>query len=128
MRLIKTYIVEDSELIRDNLIATLEELAPIEVVGTAGDEADAVRWLEVPGQQFDLLIVDIFLKTGSGLGVLAAVSHLPHSHQVVVLTNYATAEMRDRCMALGADRFFDKSDDIDALIQYCVRMAANERA
>ncbi len=128
MRLIKTYIVEDSVLIRDNLIATLEELAPIRVVGTAATEADAVRWLEVPDQQFDLLIVDIFLQSGSGLGVLAAVSHLPHSHQVVVLTNYATAAMRDRCMALGADRFFDKSDDIDALIQYCVRMAADERA
>ena len=32
---LKTYIVEDSRVIRENLIATLEELVPVEVVGTA---------------------------------------------------------------------------------------------
>ena len=35
---LKTYIVEDSPVIRENLIATLEEMVPLEVVGTAEDE------------------------------------------------------------------------------------------
>ena len=39
---IKTYIVEDSQVIRDSLIATLEELVPVSVVGTAEDEGSAV--------------------------------------------------------------------------------------
>ena len=69
---LKTYIVEDSRVIRENLIATLEELVPVEVVGTAEDEASAVRWLGDPANHADLLIVDIFLKTGTGLGVLRA--------------------------------------------------------
>ena len=43
--LFNAYIVEDSPVIRDNLIATLEELVQVRVVGSAEDEAGAVRWL-----------------------------------------------------------------------------------
>ena len=46
---VNTFIVEDSPIILDNLVATLEELAPVTVVGSARDEASAVRWLADPG-------------------------------------------------------------------------------
>ena len=123
MRELKTYIVEDSPVIRENLIATLEELAPVGVVGVAEDEASAASWL-ASATHVDLLIVDIFLKSGSGLGVLAAAQALPFAHRSVVLSNYATPDMRRKCMELGADQVFDKSHEIDALIDYCVRLAA----
>ena len=123
MHRLKTYIVEDSQVIRENLIAALEELVPIVVVGTAEDEASAVDWMNVPGSQFDLVIIDIFLKNGSGLGVLRAMSGLPQKHTVVVLSNYATQDMRRKCLELGADRVFDKSNEIDALMLYCDQLA-----
>jgi DNA-binding NarL/FixJ family response regulator len=126
MQPLKTYIVEDSPLIRENLVATLEELVPVEVVGTAEDESTAVQWLTLPGNRFDLLIVDIFLKGGSGLGVLRAAKGLNNGHKAVVLSNYATPDMRRKCIELGADRVFDKSHDIDALMLYCARLAAAE--
>ena len=120
---LKTYIVEDSQVIRENLIATLEELAPVEVVGTAEDEFTAVQWLMRPGNRFDLVIVDIFLKGGSGLGVLRSTKALPQRHKMVVLSNYTTPDMRRKCLELGADRVFDKSTEIEALILYCDRLA-----
>lgn len=123
---LKTYIVEDSPVIRENLIATLEELVPVEVVGTAEDEATAVKWLAQESNHADLVIVDIFLKGGSGLGVLKATNGLPHLHNVVVLSNYATQDMRLKCLALGANKVFDKSNDIDALILYCSRLASGD--
>ncbi len=123
MHLLKTYLVEDSPVIRENLIATLEELVPVRVVGTAEDEASALRWLYEAGESLDLMIVDIFLRSGSGLGVLRAAQALPRRLHVVVLTNYASPEMRRECLALGADRVFDKSNEIDALVQYCARLA-----
>jgi DNA-binding NarL/FixJ family response regulator len=123
MQPLRTYIVEDSPLIRENLVATLEELVPVEVVGTAEDESTAVQWLTRPGSLFDLLIVDIFLKSGSGLGVLRTAKSLGNGHKTVVLSNYATQDMRRKCTELGADRVFDKSHDIDALMTYCARLA-----
>lgn len=122
--LLKTYIVEDSAVIRDNLVAALQELAPVEVVGHAPDEAGALRWLSAPDHDVDLVIVDLFLLGGSGLGVLRGAHALPGVGHMAVLSNYATADMRDRCLALGAERVFDKSTEIDALIAYCVALAA----
>ncbi len=126
MNQLKTYIVEDNPVIRESLIATLEELAPIKVVGTADDELTAVQWLSQPGRHADLVIVDIFLKRGSGLGVLRAAAGLTQQHTLVVLSNYATPDVRRKCLELGAVRVFDKSNEIDALIQYCGQLAQDQ--
>jgi DNA-binding NarL/FixJ family response regulator len=125
---LKAYIVEDSAVICENLIATLEEIVPVDVVGTAADEATAVRWLTEPGNEFDLVIIDIFLKGGSGLGVLRSAPVPAQRYKMVVLSNYATQDMRSKCLELGADRVFDKSNEIDALISYCGRLAADGQA
>jgi DNA-binding NarL/FixJ family response regulator len=125
MHPLKTYLVEDSPLIRDNLIAMLEELTPVVVLGSAEDEASAVEWLGQTGHRVDLVIVDIFLKSGTGLGVLERVGALRTGAKLVVLSNYATSDIRRRCLDLGADEVFDKSSDIDALIHYCGRMAGD---
>lgn len=124
--MLNIYLVEDSPVIRENLIDTLEELVPVQVVGAADDEATALRWLANPSHPVDLVIVDIFLKGGTGLGVLRAAQALPQRHRLVVLSNFATPTMRRKCLALGADRVFDKSNEIDALIEYCGSLAAGE--
>lgn len=125
---LKAFIVEDSPVIRENLVAALEELAPIKVIGVAEDEASAVGWLAQDQAACDVAIIDIFLKSGSGLGVLRTVSQRPDAPKLVVLSNYATPDMRRKCAELGATRVFDKSNEIDALIQYCVRLAGGETA
>ncbi len=123
MTQLKAFLVEDSPVIRENLVAALEEMAPIEVVGTSEDEHQAVRWLAAMDNDCDLVVVDIFLKSGSGLGVLKAASASERSLKLVVLSNYATPDMRRKCLELGADRVFDKSNEIDGLIRYCCRLA-----
>jgi DNA-binding NarL/FixJ family response regulator len=120
---LKAFLVEDSPVIRENLIAALEEMAPIEVVGTAEDEHDAVQWIAQTANDCDLVVVDIFLKSGSGLGVLKAAAATERPLKLVVLSNYATPDMRRKCLELGADRVFDKSTEIDGLIRYCCRRA-----
>ncbi len=120
---VKALIVEDSPVILDNLVATLEELAQVEVVGSVGDEAGALRWIEQPPARFDLMIIDIFLKSGSGLGVLRAAQQAGLSARRVVLTNFANPDIRKRCAELGAERVFDKSSELEELITYCARVA-----
>jgi DNA-binding NarL/FixJ family response regulator len=126
LELLKIYLVEDSAVIRASLIATLEELAPVQIVSTAEDEQHAVQWMLDPSHHFDLVIVDIQLRSGSGLGVITAANGLLQRHKLVVLTNYATPDMRRKCLGLGADRVFDKSHDLDALLAYCKALAAGE--
>ncbi len=120
---VKTFIVEDSPIILDNLIATLEEMSSVQVVGSAADEATALQRMKQLDGQLDLVIIDVFLKSGSGLGVLRSAAQAGLRARRVVLTNYATPDMREKCKALGAHRVFDKSNDLDDLISYCMRLA-----
>ena len=116
---LKTYLVEDNPTIRDNLIATLEELASVNAVGTTDNEDEGKEWLLNNPHEWDLAILDLFLKQGSGLGVLAACRDRKPSQKIVVLSNYATADIRQRCEQLGVDAVFDKSNEIDALVDFC---------
>ena len=120
---LRTYIVEDNATIRENLIGALEELASITSSGWAETESDAKDWLARHSGEWDLAIVDLFLKQGSGLGVLEACRKRAPGQRVVVLSNYATEDMRKRCRQLGADQIFDKSNEIDALVEYCVALS-----
>jgi two-component system OmpR family response regulator len=119
---LRTYVVEDNATIRENLIGTLEELASVLALGWSESEADARHWLATHRGGWDLAIVDLFLKQGSGLGVLEACQERGRSQRVIVLSNYATADMRKRCAQLGADAVFDKSNEIDALVDYCLAL------
>jgi len=117
---LKIYLVEDNPRIRDNLVATLEELVGMHAVGMSDNEKEANAWLLDNPHSWDLVILDLFLKEGSGLGVLLACRDRKPSQKIVVLSNYATAEIRARCAQLGVDAVFDKSNEIDALVEFCL--------
>lgn len=117
---LRTFFVEDNPTIRENLIATLAELADVEAVGIAETESDASQWLNSNPDAWDLVIVDLFLREGSGLGIVSDFKHRTASQKMLVLSNYATADVRERCLALNADAVFDKSNEIDALIDFCI--------
>ncbi|MEE1653951.1 response regulator transcription factor [Brachymonas sp. G13] len=120
---LKIFIVEDNPVIRDNLVDTLEELAAVETVGVAETEQEGVNWLSQHLPEWDVAIVDLFLKEGSGIGVIEACKDRPIDKKMVVFSNYANEDVRERCFQLGVDRFFDKSREIDALIDYFVEIA-----
>ena len=75
---------------------------------------------------WDLAVVDLFLKEGSGLGVLMRCRERAAHQRVVMLTNYATTDIRHRCLALGADAVFDKSTELDALFDFCAALEATK--
>ncbi|MEN9889790.1 MAG: hypothetical protein RLY78_85 [Pseudomonadota bacterium] len=126
-RPLRCFLIEDSALIRQNLQATLEELLGARVVGHAEDESAALQWLRNHPGEADVAVVDLFLRSGSGLEVLR---HAPRGMQqprLIVLSNYATLDMRRRCTALGADAVFDKSSELEELLAYCERLQDDER-
>jgi two-component system, OmpR family, response regulator len=123
----RIYIVEDSSIIRENLIEALHENAPVEVVGTADDEKSAVAWLRDRSHSSDLVIIDIFLKSGSGLGVLKAMGDMADAPERIVLSNHATPEIRVKCAQLGASKVFDKSNELDEMLGWLNRFARSGR-
>ncbi|QSI31058.1 response regulator [Variovorax sp. RKNM96] len=116
-----TVLVEDSKTIRDNLIPALAELADAKVVAVAETAQEAIAVFESLADGWQLAIVDLFLRAGSGLEVLRVCQVRQPGQRVVVLTNYPTKEMRRRSLALGADAVFDKSRELDLFFDWCSR-------
>ncbi|MGA0570950.1 response regulator transcription factor [Variovorax sp. VNK109] len=120
----RAYIVEDSQVIRDALVESLQELVSAELVGFAESEAEAREWFRNNPGGWDVAIVDLFLKQGNGLGVIEATGNRNPWQKVVVLSNYATNDIRERCSRLGADAVFDKSNELDLLFEYLLGATA----
>ena len=106
---LRIVIVEDSAIIRARLAESLTEIPNLEIVGLAETEQEAVTLLR--DSDWDAAILDLQLKKGTGLGVLKALSLAPKPvhGKVIVFTNYAFPQYRERSLTLGADYFFDKS-------------------
>ena len=123
MARLRVALVDDSERIRGRLAEMLGEIPNVEIAFAADTEGDAVRL--IAQESWDVLILDLQLRIGTGLGVLKAMQGLRRQDDRVamIFTNYGFRQYRERTMALGADYFFDKARDFDAL-----RDAVTERA
>lgn len=121
------YVVEDNATIRENLVGALEELTSVKVIGMSATEDEGQIWLDQHPQQWDLVIVDLFLKKGSGMGLVQRIKRHRVGQKIIVFSNYVNFNVRKRCAQLGVDAVFDKSTEIDSLVDYCARQCALRR-
>lgn len=127
--LLKVFLIEDSALLQELLSAMLSDLAGVQFCGCADSESEALR--QLAGNPVDLVVIDIELKQGSGIGVLDALQTDAGRYGnpcKAVLTNYAHASMRQRCERFGMNAFFDKSLHLNQLIDYVVDAAQKKSA
>jgi len=116
---LQAFVIEDNATIRENLIGTLEELTCVHVKGTSATENDAMAWLSANAEAWDIVIVDLFLKQGSGIHLAQNIKRARPTQKIVVFSNYINASVRKRCAQMGVDAVFDKSTEIDSLVDYC---------
>jgi two-component system OmpR family response regulator len=116
---LSVFVVEDNADIHENLVEALEELTCAKVIGGSATEEDAMAWITANPRTWDLLIVDLFLKGGSGIRLVQRLQRSRAEQKIIVFSNYVNAGVRKRCAQLGVDAVFDKSTEIDALVDYC---------
>ena len=111
----KVLIVEDSAVVRAALTRLLAAIDQVEIVGEAGNAAEAISLTRK--LRPDALILDIRLPDRSGVEVLKTVKRSVHAPMVVVLTNNYYPELERKCLDEGADFFLDKAKDFGKLFQ-----------
>ena len=105
----KVYIVDDSEVVIERLKTMLSELAEIQVIGQAQNPSEAIK--DIRKLKPDVVILDLRMPGGSGIGVLPNIKQVHSAPTVMMLTNYPYEQYRKKCMEAGADFFFDKSTE-----------------
>jgi two-component system, NarL family, response regulator DevR len=105
----RVFVVDDSALLREQVVGLLSDLVGIEIVGQAQYPLEAFR--AISALKPDVVILDIHLMGGSGIDVLQRVKRLDPAPIVIMLTNSPTLPYRRKCMMAGADFFLDKSSE-----------------
>jgi DNA-binding NarL/FixJ family response regulator len=118
---INVFIVDDSEIVRDRITAMLSEVSSINVVGYADNPLSATE--SIINLTPDVVILDIFLTGGSGIHVLKNIRAKKNNAKVIILTNYAQEEYRNKCFEEGADFFFDKSIEFDRVVDVITKLS-----
>ncbi|WP_448170097.1 response regulator [Rhizobacter fulvus] len=122
---LKTFVVEDKPWIRDRLERTSEGSQLWEIVDNANNEVDATAWQSE--NDCDLVLVDSYLRHGSGLGTVRAVASMGKGQSIVVLCEIFTTEMRRKYLELGAAAVFDRITQFDQFTVYCAELARTHR-
>ena len=118
----KVFIVDDSKIVRDRLVILLSDLKKIEVIGQAKSTRQAI--VAIRKLKPDVVILDIRMRDGNGIEVLANIKKDKSSPVIIMLTNYPYPQYRKKCLDAGADFFFDKSTEFERVIEVCQDLIA----
>ena len=103
------------------LLRDLVQETPAKVVGQSASAAAAIR--DIARTKPDIAIVDISLAEGNGFEVVKAMAAAEPRPLVFVLTNHATQPYRDHAARLGADAFYDRHNEVIALLRSLTSLA-----
>ena len=108
-------IVDDSEALRRWLKEALTQIrTDLEFYEAASGE-EALRVFS--SEMHDIVILDISLPDISGIEILKEIKSSDPGIRVIIFTSYPSAEFRERCLAIGADYFFDKCKDYRNILE-----------
>ena len=104
------FIVENSSAIRATLQSVLSDMSRIKVVGQAMNESGAIE--RIGALLPDIVILNLGLQSGSGIGVLEHVKKYHEKIKVIVLTHFPDPMSIERCRNAGADYLFEKTTQL----------------
>lgn len=110
----RAFIVEDSLIVGERLVALLSDVQGVEIAGQTGEVTDAIEAIRITKP--DIVVLDIRLSNGCGLDVLREIRRCESSAVVIIFTNDSFPQSRQRYIDAGADFFLDKAAEFERLI------------
>ncbi len=124
MQNVSILVVDDHTLFRRGLIALLEQYPGLQVVGEAGDAAQALRL--APALQPDIILLDNHLPGVAGIDAVQDLRKLAPAARVLMLTVSEDAQDLATALRNGAQGYLLKTIDGDLLAQAIRRAACGE--
>ena len=111
---IRVVLVDDQALFRAGIRLVIVSQPDLQVVGEAGDGAEALR--VVRGVRPDVVLMDIRMPVMDGLAATAELLTDPEPPKVVMLTTFDLDEAAARAIRQGASGFLLKDADPEFLL------------
>ncbi|MEM9654880.1 MAG: response regulator transcription factor [Actinomycetota bacterium] len=124
---IRVVLVDDQALIRTGFRAIIDSAPDLEVVGEAGDGAEAVSVIRAA--RADVVLMDIRMPDQDGITTTREITDDDDlvGVRVIVLTTFELDEYVVAAMGAGASGFLDKGVDPDVLLD-AIRVVAGGEA
>ena len=113
MKKLVTLIIDDSLIIIERFIEILNEMDNIETVFYANNYTEGLQMLK--DIKPDIALLDINLPDKSGIDLLRIIRQQGFDTKVIMITNQATDHYKKVCATLGANYFFDKSNEFEQI-------------
>jgi len=107
---LRILVVDDESLIRWSLTQTLSDLGHL--VSEAGDAETALRAVTDADGSFDVVLLDYHLPDSHDVGPLSQIRRLAPNAMVIMMTAFATPEMSDAALRIGAYRVVTKPFEV----------------
>ena len=119
----KAIVADDSLLVTEHVKEILDELPGLEIAGCARDANECLQLV----RRLDpaVIILDLEMPGGGGLHVLRTIKMERPDVIVIVLTNAASAPIREACFNAGAEFFLDKSYEFGQLRRIVSQIVQN---
>lgn len=115
---LKIVTVEDSPIVVERIQSMLIEMDYVEFLGNAKNVATALDLIDL--HKPDVAILDINLEEdmpqANGINLLIELRAKYDEMIIVMFTNLVDSHYRNTCMIIGADYFFDKSNDFEKML------------
>ena len=117
---LRVFIADESPPVAEMRTELIALPGRVEVVGIGQTEASTIE--SVRALKPDVVVLDMQLKEGTGTNVIKAIRTDPSlaSVRIVVASNYTNPQLREGCIDLGANHYFDKVKELGALAR-CVQ-------
>ena len=109
----KIIVVDDSRIQCERVISMLSTIPEVEIVAEAENSHEAIKYIEE--LKPDVLILDTRMPDENGLKVLKDIQQKKLSLIKIIFTNYPIQQYKAKCFELGADYFFYKATEFNAL-------------
>ena len=118
-------IVDDHPMVREGLRMRISLQPDLEVCGEAEDIQAALALVET--NRPDLVIVDISLKSGSGIDLLKRIKSHDDKIKLLVLSMYDETLYAERALRAGASGYLNKQASREKVIEAIRTVLAGER-
>jgi DNA-binding NarL/FixJ family response regulator len=111
---IRVAVVDDHPIVRDGIVANLQDASDIAVAGSAGSAAEALAL--VRRERPDLVLLDLELPDRSGLELIPELKAALPELRIVVFSAYGGEERVAAALSRGADSYVLKGTPSDELL------------
>jgi len=113
--MIRVAVVDDHPIVRDGIVANLQDAGDIAVAGTAGSAAEALAL--VRRERPDVVLLDLELPDRSGLELIVELKAALPQLRIVIFSAYGGEERVAAALSRGADSYVLKGTPSDEVLE-----------